>query len=69
MALSVVKFNIPVFDTQVDTSDPEESISNLFGAAAGGIAAMSLIGLAKYGYGRITNAAGVDNNLDLGEGV
>jgi hypothetical protein len=64
-----MEFTIPVFDAQVDTDDWGRSARNVAGAVAGGIGLLGIAGVAKFGYERITSAAGVNSGLNIGEGV
>jgi len=55
-----MEFKIPVFDTEVDTSDPGESATNIVGAVGGGALLIGIIGAAQYLANRASAAAGVD---------
>jgi hypothetical protein len=60
-----MEFQIPVFDTEVDTSDPGESASNLAGALGGGVLLLGLVTGAQYVFNRISDVAGSDESADI----
>jgi len=64
-----MEFTIPVFDTEVDTSDPGDSAANVVGAVLGGVSLLGIVGVAQYAYNRMNSVAGTDNGFDIGGAV
>lgn len=60
-----MEFQIPFFETEVDTSDPGESASNIAGAVGGGALLIGIIGAAQYLVNRASAAAGVDDGPEV----
>lgn len=60
-----MEFEIPVFDTEVDTDDLGGSAQNLAAAVGGGIGLLGVLAAANYGFSKLQDITGVDTEASV----